>query len=92
LFPNRPIRLPVTTVSVKFIPSNDRFGLSDIFLEMTATTEDSELLSSHSFLRDRSLKLEATDAFGCLGGKIIHKVARKVLRLMRSRHPNLQYQ
>jgi hypothetical protein len=55
---------------------DDRFGLSDIFLEMTATTEDSELLSPHSFLRARCLKLEATDAFRCLGGNLIRMVAK----------------
>jgi hypothetical protein len=45
------------------LPQEDRFGLTDIFLEMTATTEQSELLSSHSFFRARSLaRLTAQDA------------------------------
>jgi hypothetical protein len=44
------------------IPRNDSFGLTDIFLEMTAVSEKSELLSSHSFLRARGQKLKAKDA------------------------------
>ena len=44
------------------IPRNDRFGLSDIFVEMTTTPELSEVLSSHSFLRAWGQKLPAKDA------------------------------
>jgi hypothetical protein len=44
------------------IPRNDSFGLTNIFLEMTAVSQKSELLSSHSFLRARGQKLDASDA------------------------------
>jgi hypothetical protein len=46
--------------TVLCLSQKDRFGLS--FLEMTATTEPSELLSSHSFLRARSQILTVQDA------------------------------
>jgi hypothetical protein len=38
-----------TVFTVLRIPRKDRFGLSDIFLEMTAVSDKAELLSSHSF-------------------------------------------
>jgi hypothetical protein len=41
------------------IPRNDRFGLTDIFIDMTTTPEQSELLSAHSFLRAWGQKLQA---------------------------------
>jgi hypothetical protein len=44
------------------IAQMDRYGLTDIFLEMTAATENSELLSSYSFLRAQGQKLTAKDA------------------------------
>jgi hypothetical protein len=68
--------------TVLCLPRNDRFGLTDIFLEMTATTQQSELLSSHSFLRARSLKLKAEDALRRLGGEPLRKVVDDFQRLM----------
>jgi hypothetical protein len=44
------------------LPRKDRFGLTDVFVEMTTIAEQSGILSSHSFLRARSLLLEAADA------------------------------
>jgi hypothetical protein len=78
--------------TVLCLPRKDRFGVTDIFLEMTATTMGSELLSSHSFLRARSLKLEATDALRSLVVEIIHNVSEKFKRLMKSLHPEIQYE
>jgi hypothetical protein len=46
------------------LPRDDRFGLTDVFLEMTAPSMESELLSTHSFLRASGQKLEAKDAVG----------------------------
>jgi hypothetical protein len=48
--------------AVLCIPRNDRFGLTDIFIEMTTTPEQPELLLSHSFLRSWGRKLQAKDA------------------------------
>jgi hypothetical protein len=46
------------------LPRYDRFGITDIFLEMTAPSMQLELLPTHSFLRASGQKLEAKDAVG----------------------------
>ena len=78
--------------TVLCLPRDDRFGLTNIFLEMTGTTKGSELLSSHSFLRARSLQMEAEDALQSLGVKIIAEVQSKFQRLKMCLHPEMQYQ
>jgi hypothetical protein len=49
----------MNVATVLRIPRKDRFGLTDIFVEMTTITEQSEILSSHSFLRARGVALKA---------------------------------
>jgi hypothetical protein len=44
------------------LPQNDKFGLTNIFLEMTTTDEQSELLTSYSFLDAMSSEMQAKDA------------------------------
>jgi hypothetical protein len=46
------------------LPRDDRFGLTDIFLEVTDASEQSELCLSHSLLRASGQKLKAEDFFG----------------------------
>jgi hypothetical protein len=48
------------------LPRNDRFGLTDIFVDRTMASEHIELWLSHSFLRacDQNLKPEAEDLLG----------------------------
>jgi hypothetical protein len=46
---------------VLHLPQNDRFGLVDIFHQVNAATEQSELLSFPSFLRARGEKLMAKE-------------------------------
>jgi hypothetical protein len=46
------------------IPRDDRFGLTDIFVDMTRASEQEELWLSHSFLRARGQSLKAEDFFG----------------------------
>jgi hypothetical protein len=60
------------------LPRNDRFGLTDIFHEMTAISEKSELLSSHSFLHARGHKLKAEQA---LRGMIVKQSSRDGKRI-----------
>jgi hypothetical protein len=48
--------------TVLHLPRDDRFSLTDVLLQLTTTAEQSELLSSHSFLRTKGLKLRAQDS------------------------------
>jgi hypothetical protein len=53
------------TENVAFVlrlPRDDKFGLTDIFLEMTTADEQSELLTSHSFLGAMSTEMKGKDA------------------------------
>ena len=54
---------------------------------MTAVTQQSELLSSHSFLRARSKILAAKLALRSSGGEIFRKVVEKFDQLMKSLFP-----
>jgi hypothetical protein len=47
---------------VLHVPKSDRFGVTDIFLDMTETQARSEILSSHTSLRTWGQKLQAEDA------------------------------
>ena len=69
------------------LPLEDRFGFSKILLEMTAVTQQSEILSSHSFLRARSKILAAKLALRSSGGEIFRKVVEKFDQLMKSLFP-----
>jgi hypothetical protein len=64
-------------------PLKDRFGLTDIFLEMTTTTEKSELLSSHSFLRARSKEFTSDNALRSSGGTTIRKAVKDFQNFMK---------
>ena len=78
--------------TVLCLPQKDRFGLSDIVLEMTATTEQSELLSSHSFLRARSHVMTAEDALRSILGRPVSKAVTALLRWIKGLPPEEENQ